>query len=58
VIKYLSMLKYFDNTFFKFFFGFLAILSVSFAIILATNFFFADKSDGPIPLEVSFSKQE
>lgn len=31
------MLKYFDNTFFKFLFGFLAILAVSFALLIATQ---------------------
>ncbi len=31
------MLKYFDNTFFKFLFGFLAILAVSFAVLLFTQ---------------------
>lgn len=31
------MLKYFDNTFFKFLFGFLAILAVSFSLLLFTQ---------------------
>lgn len=37
------MLKYFDNTFFKFFFAFLAILCVSFAFLIFANVVF----DGP-----------
>jgi len=32
------MFKYLDNTFFKFLFGFLAILFMSFAIILAARY--------------------
>jgi hypothetical protein len=31
------MFKYFDHTFFKFFFGFLVILAISFLILYATN---------------------
>ena len=37
ICKIEAMLKYFDNTFFKFLFGFLAILAVSFALLVATQ---------------------
>jgi hypothetical protein len=32
------MFKYFDKAFFKFFFGFLAILAISFIILLGANY--------------------
>ncbi len=33
------MFKYFDKTFFKFLFGFVAIISASLAIVLATAYY-------------------
>ncbi len=33
-----EMLKYFDNTFFKFLFGFLGILFISLAFLVATQY--------------------
>ena len=33
------MLKLFDNTFFKFFFGFIGILFMSLSILIATRYF-------------------
>jgi hypothetical protein len=39
------MLKYFDNTFFKFLFGFLLILIISFAVLLATRLI--DEKESP-----------
>jgi hypothetical protein len=33
------MAKYFDNTFFKFLFGFLGILGVSFTLLYITQYF-------------------
>jgi hypothetical protein len=33
------MSKYFDKAFFKFFFGFLAILAISFILLVVTNYF-------------------
>ncbi|NQV88442.1 MAG: hypothetical protein HQ402_02730 [Parcubacteria group bacterium] len=33
------MWRYFDKAFFKFLFGFLAIIAISFIILLATNYY-------------------
>jgi hypothetical protein len=40
------MSQYFDSTFFRFFFGFLAILMVSLALLMVTNYF-ANKEPEP-----------
>jgi hypothetical protein len=44
------MFRYFDNTFFKFFFGFLAILFVSFVFLFLTRYFEKD----PMPESSSY----
>lgn len=35
---HMGMASYFDNTFFKFFFGFLGILALSFSLVVATQY--------------------
>jgi len=35
----IQMMKYFDNTFFKFLFGFLVILAISFSILFAVEYY-------------------
>lgn len=53
------MFKYFDTTFFKFLFGFIAILAVSFALLLAIRYFGGEKDLPPASyVEAQSSKNQ
>ena len=49
------MLKLFDNTFFKFFFGFIGILFISLSVLIATRYFAQSKPPKPtdLPLQAT-----
>jgi hypothetical protein len=43
----MNMMKYFDSTFFKFLIGFLVILAISFAILIATQYYEGNREPSP-----------